>query len=1675
MANEGQVASVLSTGGAGGEFERQLGAAALTWLLVGAWVPIHTGSVCTEVHFQARRLGWRTDDIMVEATDDAGARRRLLLQAKRQLRISAKDEDCIAAVSDAWTDFRSGQFDPTRDAIVFAAYLGTNRLLGDFGSLLTQVRTSRDATEFAQRLAGPHTLSQAAKGDYQTIKEIVEQVEPGIDSDTVWRFLTVVHVLSFDLGEVSGKDESLLRTLLQHMRTPGDTGGDLAATWGELKSIAGAGAAVGQSFRRDRLPAPLRERFRRVDAGEHAAVQALRAHAAVVLDRIQLEGPQGLALPRSTLLEQLQQAMQRARVVVIAGGAGAGKSAIAKRYLLSRSFDSTFAFAAEEFKVAHIDQVLAGAQVAMNWTRCQALLPKGRTFLVEGLERLLEGDLRTAFVDLLRSVAQDNDSVLLITCRDYHLEVVERSLLRPSGVAFERVSVPALGDDELDLAQEAAPSLVPLLAVPALRALLRNPFLLARAAALPRVEGKPLPQTEQELRTELWHRVVCDELVQRDQLPRRRAKALLQIAIDRVRSFEAYVPAPADAEAVRALVRDGIVIEEPLRQRVAPKHDVWEDWALLVWLQERHAEAAEDVNRFSADIGAVPGLRRAYRKWLLELVETQPALAPQHVAGVFATSAVSPTFQDDTLIGVLQSSRASGFLTDFQSTLLANGAALLSRLLYLIRVACKTISPLAPSGQAALEMNWLVPAGEAWAAVLAFVDTQWELVPPTLHSQVLAFVEDWSGGVSFLSPYPPGSDHAGAILTRLYPVVTAGYRDESERARVVTLALGIPNHTMALIQPLAERAVVPRRTRRDDEMADEFMTLLLKPYQAAALCRDAPALAAQLLFAAWFLPPAEPDDEEASFHSGMREVPSVFGMVDRFDGKMFPQSATQGPFFQQLRTRPRDGIRFIIELLNRACAFYGEQRSPLQYVEAPWPVALNADGGHSRTLWCNGRLWKAYRGTSVMPETLACALMALEKWCLEWADDEARRERLRPGLEWIMRETNNVALVSVVASVCMAHPKAFATVALHVLSCRDFFRLDLERQVGEYSALAVGGFSARDEMLQQERLASNALPHRKKQLEDLARDLQLRGFSEPVHHLIDRFRSELPPLADQTEADREWRLALDRMDLRRWEVKEASEDGRVFFGMPALEPDVQAMVDAAQAAQQPSQRAMRLYLWGRKAFDQAPDAASQAGEWQEMLFEVKSIVDAGDVASLELWNSSIGLIVATCVRDHWDEMDAPLRSWCREVVTGSLELPDIEQLSMHDIVLSRPEGPVACAHVLALMVTRDATDQELLDLLAFVLMHPTKQVHEGVVAGVSRVVSQDSRLLPLALNVLLSHTHAKRDEQKRQQQTAHQRGPDLLWPIQAVAESFDDTWLQTRPSLHEIEVNDWPGRQLAHGLIGLLADHPEEAASLQLFERLAHLLARAWSRSREDRRSNSGGNIEIEHEMQNGIASFVLNLAPDAARSLLAPLLDVIDRHPEKLAQLLTPILLALDKRPDGDAAYWAVWTAVTERLLAAPWVSHLTGRHPTGEELVHQAFLNIGWRRQLRRWSRLGQHFADLDLLFTSLPASSLVLDAYVRYLREIGQDSLPNAFVLIAERMGPGLAAALQANANLRWALDALVARTLFENLAQVRARAALRDAMMTILDAMVVAGSSAAFQLRDDFVTPQAAGLA
>ena len=82
-----------------------------------------------------------------------------------------------------------------------------------------------------------------------------------------------------------------------------------------------------------------------------------------------------------------------------------------------------------------------------------------------------------------------------------------------------------------------------------------------------------------------------------------------------------------------------------------------------------------------------------------------------------------------------------------------------------------------------------------------------------------------------------------------------------------------------------------------------------------------------------------------------------------------------------------------------------------------------------------------------------------------------------------------------------------------------------------------------------------------------------------------------------------------------------------------------------------------------------------------------------------------------------------------------------------------------------------------------------------------------------------------------------------------------------------------------------------------------------------------------------------------------------------------------------------------------------------------------------------------------------------------------MPGAFALMAEKFADQLGEAIAADGDVKFHLEALVSRVLFENVFEVRRAQRLRGSMMVILDALVQSGSSIGFQLRDDFVTPTA----
>jgi hypothetical protein len=92
-----------------------------------------------------------------------------------------------------------------------------------------------------------------------------------------------------------------------------------------------------------------------------------------------------------------------------------------------------------------------------------------------------------------------------------------------------------------------------------------------------------------------------------------------------------------------------------------------------------------------------------------------------------------------------------------------------------------------------------------------------------------------------------------------------------------------------------------------------------------------------------------------------------------------------------------------------------------------------------------------------------------------------------------------------------------------------------------------------------------------------------------------------------------------------------------------------------------------------------------------------------------------------------------------------------------------------------------------------------------------------------------------------------------------------------------------------------------------------------------------------------------------------------------------------------------------------------------------------------------------------------------YVHFLYHVGEQSLPNAFICIASHLRDDGQQGILRKSNTTFLLEIMLQRHVYGRPLELKRHDALRVAVLFILDMMVENGSSAAFRMRDDFVTP------
>lgn len=708
----------------------------------------------------------------------------------------------------------------------------------------------------------------------------------------------------------------------------------------------------------------------------------------------------------------------------------------------------------------------------------------------------------------------------------------------------------------------------------------------------------------------------------------------------------------------------------------------------------------------------------------------------------------------------------------------------------------------------------------------------------------------------------------------------------------------------------------------------------------------------------------------------------------------------------------------------------------------------------------------------------------------------------------ILRKSDSAALTAVVASAATAFPHSAGETLLVLLQSVLCVLLDRNRLVSE--ARASLGLSAlmprldsRNEIYQEERKDANSRPHRRYDLEVAIANLQLGPLAPRVHEILDQQRAAMPPAEEQNDEDRVWRFALHRMDLRQYRVTEeaseaqvAAEDAgreapgpqQIRLDLKPPESDIEEMVDQSRVEFQAMNVTIGLLMWGMKVFRGEEETNYDPAEWRQRLAETRTTTTAGR-DDHEPGHGGPGYVAAVRVRDHWDEMAGDERDWCLDRVCSEVEQTadhwnQTARRQRYEMAADRP-----CAWVLPLLLGKPLSNTlqaRVRQALLAALTHAIFEVRWYAACGISKnlwAIDRELALrcvnaLALEARMVQEATDEERSRLLREGEFSEYHGGGGVDRVEAsvaanVRQRFHETDGIPDDAVQTYDPTRWFGAEANTYIPAILGQAPYEGAAVEAYRRLAHTLIAWWNADDARRRSRDHEHCpERSHETESAqmdlLENFVLQTASADAETITRPIVDAVDRHPNKVHWFLRGLIGVEDRQPN-TVQFWSLWRLFAEKVWHATWLARIDAEHANGGEMLSAIFLGTWWKEEVRHWRSLEGHAEHVHALFESLPACSMVLDNYVRFLHHVGEQSLPEAFIRIMKRLQQGDSRQMLRKANTIFLLESLLRRYVYSRPLELKRQNDLRNAVLGLLDLLVENGSSAAFRMRDDFVTP------
>ena len=551
-----------------------------------------------------------------------------------------------------------------------------------------------------------------------------------------------------------------------------------------------------------------------------------------------------------------------------------------------------------------------------------------------------------------------------------------------------------------------------------------------------------------------------------------------------------------------------------------------------------------------------------------------------------------------------------------------------------------------------------------------------------------------------------------------------------------------------------------------------------------------------------------------------------------------------------------------------------------------------------------------------------------------------------------------------------------------------------------------------------------------------------------------------------------WRLALHRMDTRTYVPQDpppeardndsGDPNGRIYFGPGEPEEDIREMVDESQRSTAIFSRHIGLLNLARQAWQR--DSSFDAASWRTSLLEEARVLERELDEPEEFMRDGPGFAVAVCIRDHLTELNEDEIRWCaerieREVRRSSRITGEIDRLQR-----IRSADRV-CASVVPLLSTVEGR-QDTVDvsrLLSLALTHPVNEVSDCAFEGLGAFLGDGQKELILrciaaeALRArLMSRVTREEDEF------------EVIVP--RVRRAIEAGLLDTESEIASLDFNQRPNHIAIKRALGVLRHHPSWDESRHFYGRAAVWIADAWDSERRHDTGYYERSMDLEQLAVQQVAGFVLGLRNVDALRICSPLLERIGGDPHNAERFANALFMTA--YGNSSDCFWGLWKSIAERVAQSPWAERLSddGRGP---RLLSTVFLSLFWDRSVQPWQRLVGNAHLIDELAHRLPPTIPCVLAYSSFLSTIGRESLPNSFKVIGELLEKGEGDRIASHSSIAFNLETLLRDFVYSQPHRLKKDPGLRKAVLVILDALITGGSSSAYRMRDDFVTPFASG--